>query len=440
MNRLVKLVAFLVIPGLNAVTPLIAIPAITATHGVEGWEAYALGMSIGSSAAVVVELGWPLTGPQRVAAQRGGERWATFVSSVRTRLLAFLLVAPLATIAGVLLARTAQVDEVSTTALMSLASVSVGLSGNWYFIGTSRPMRILGSEALPRALLITAGSVAVLAGARLETVPLFYLLSAIFSLVAGTLIARADRESRVRFTLAEDWRVIRSQFAAMGVRTAGALYTALPITLVGVFAPSALAAFAAVERLMRMWLSLLQAVPNMLQNWLGSAAGPDERRYRATRSILISGGVGVFAGALLAVGMPLIAPLLFQGAVDVPWSLAVLSSIVVVLVCISRASGALALVAYRRVPALTISTSIGAVVGVSTISILAAIGGAAGAFVGEIIAGVVVAAIELLVLRAAIRSERVRPRRALPSDRSASPPISRAQPRRGLAPVPWRGR
>jgi hypothetical protein len=42
--------AFLLIPALSAVTPLIAIPAITATSGAGGWEAYALGLSIGSAA------------------------------------------------------------------------------------------------------------------------------------------------------------------------------------------------------------------------------------------------------------------------------------------------------------------------------------------------------------------------------------------------------
>ena len=67
-------------PALSAVTPLIAIPAITSTAGARGWEAYALGLSIGSAACVIIELGWPLTGPQRVAAE---PRVAAYLASDR---------------------------------------------------------------------------------------------------------------------------------------------------------------------------------------------------------------------------------------------------------------------------------------------------------------------------------------------------------------------
>lgn len=424
MKRLLQLCAFLLIPGLNAVTPLIAIPAITSTNGTQGWEAYALGLSIGSAGAVVVELGWPLTGPQRVAAQAPGQRWLTMVSSLRTRLLAFLLVAPAIMGLAVLLARHAQISHVTTASLMALASVTVGLSGNWFFIGIRQPLRILTSEALPRATLITVAAFAVLAGAPLETVPLAYLLSAIISPVVSFFMIRSNREAPARFTLAQDLRVIQTQFSAMGARSIAALYTALPITLVGIFAPSALATFAAAERLMRMGLTMLQAVPNMLQNWLGSATSRDERRYRATRSILINGGVGVFSGVVLAVAMPVVTPVLFTGTVEIEWRVAALTGVVVVLMCISRASGGLALVAYQRVSALTLSTSAGAVVGLPAICGLAYIAGAEGAFVGEIMAGVTVVIIELLILRAAIRADHA-PRRAVQR---------RAHPRRAFEP------
>lgn len=406
MRRFLQLCAFLIIPAVSAVTPLIAIPAITATAGIGGWEAYALGLSLGSAGGVVVELGWPLTGPQRVAAERPGQRWATLVSSLRTRLLALVVVAPVVTAISVLLAINTQSEHVVTAALMALACVTVGLSGSWYFTGTGRPLRILASEALPRAVLIIAASIAVVAGAPLETIPAGYLLSAIISPVATMLLARHERESAAHYTLADDLRVMRLQSAAMGVRSIAALYMALPITLVGAVAPSALATFAAVERLMRMGLTVLQAVPNVLQNWLGSAADRHQRRHRATRSIAIMAAVGVASGVVFTVATPLVTPLLFSGTLEVGWQLAALGGVVVALVCISRASGGLALVAYRRVPALTLSTVAGAVVGLPTICLFAVLAGAAGAFAGEILAELTVITVQLLALRVVLKAER----------------------------------
>ena len=404
-RRLLQLCAFLLIPALSAVTPLIAIPAITATSGAAGWEAYALGLSIGSAGGVIVELGWPVTGPQRVAAESPGARWTTLVTSVRTRLLALVVVSPIAIAVSALVTVNTDSDHAGTAALMALASVTAGLSGNWFFTGTGHPLRILTSEALPRAVLITGSSVALLAGAPLETVPASYLLSAIISPIVSLLLARRDRESSSDFSFADDAAAIREQLAAMGVRSIGALYMALPITLVGIFAPSALSTFAAVERLMRMGLTVLQAVPNVLQTWIGSARGPGERRHRATRSILICGAVGVLAGMVFTVATPVVTPFLFTGTVEVQWSLAALGGIVVALVCISRATGGLALVAYRRVPTLTVSTAAGAVVGVPAISLLAAAGGAAGGFVGEILAEVAAITVQTFALRSAMRAD-----------------------------------
>lgn len=406
MRRLLRFSAFLLVPALSAVTPLIAIPAITATAGATGWEAYALGLAIGSAACTLVELGWPLTGPQRVAAELPGHRWVTLISSVRTRLLALIVLAPLAMgLAGVL-TWNVSADYVATAVLMALASTTTGLSGNWYFIGVGRPLRILTADALPKAVLIVAASMAVLAGAPLEVVPAGYLLAATISPIASLLLARHERESVARFTLADDLRVIRLQRSAMGARSISALYIALPVTLVALFAPAALATFAAAERLMRMALTILQAVPNMLQNWLGSAISPAERRHRVLRSIALNSAIGLASGLAFTLVTPWASNLLFSGTVEVEWQLAALAGVVLALVCVSRATGSLALVRYGWVNAITASALAAAIVGVPMICLLAAIAGAAGAFVGEILAEVTAISVQVGALVVAMDRDR----------------------------------
>ena len=397
-RQLLYLVSFLLIPAISAVTPLIAIPAISSTAGVRGWEAYALGLSIGSAACVIVELGWPLTGPQRVAAEAPGQRWATFVSSVRTRLLALLILGPIAVLVAVALTRITGASYTITAALMALASAATGLSGNWYFTGVGRPLRILTSDALPRALLVTAGSVAVVNGAPLQVIPAAFLLAVLFSPVASMLLARHERVGKARFTLRDDVRVMRGQLTAMGGRSIAALYAALPITLVGVFAPGALAAFAAAERLMRMGLTVLQAVPNALQNWLGSAGTGAEVRRRVNTVIKLNLTLGLVAGVGFALLAPWASTILFTGAVTIDPLLAAAAGAVIVLVSLTRALGPLGLVRYGLVHAVTVSAAAAAIVGVPAICIFAVLWGAVGATLGEIVAETTAAAVQIAYL------------------------------------------
>lgn len=405
IRRFLHFAAFLLIPALSAVTPLVAIPAITASAGAAGWEAYALGLSLGSAVGTLIELGWPLTGPQRVAAEASGVRWVTLISSMRTRLLALLVLAPIgAGLAAVLALRTTP-DHVGTVVLMALASAAAGLSGNWYFIGVGKPLRILSSDAIPRALLVSAASVAVLRGAPLLVVPGCYLFAVTISPIASLLLARHERRQPARLRFADDLRAIRLQLSAVGSRSIAALYMALPITLVGIVAPSALASFAAAERLMRMALTMLQAVPNVLQNWLGSARTAQQRRSRVLNSIALNAFVGLFCAVAFALLVPSVSTLLFTGTVEVGFALAALSGGVLVLVCISRATGPLALVRYGQVNALTLSALAAALVGIPAICVLAAAAGAGGAMLGEIIAEIVAITVQVTVLVLVMRRD-----------------------------------
>lgn len=405
MRRVLRLSLFLLIPAFSAVTPLIAIPAITHSYGAAGWEAYALGLSIGSAACVIVELGWPLTGPQRVAAESPGARWVTLVSSIRTRALTLVFLAPIAGIVAALIAANTGSGYPTTACLVAVAFAAAGLSGNWYFIGIGQPLRILASDTLPRATLIVAASLAVAAGGPLELVPIALLIAAACSPAASLLLARHERQYPAHLTFRDDLGVMRQQLDAVGSRSIAALYMALPIALVGIFAPAALASFAAADRLMRMTLTILQAVPNALQNWLGSAQTSAERRHRVLRSIALNASLGVAAGGVFAFATPWVSQIVFTGAVNVDWLLAALGGTVLALVCVSRATGPLALVRYHRIRTITFSAAAAAIVGVPAICILAVVAGAAGAMIGEILAEVTAITVQTSALVIAMRRD-----------------------------------
>jgi O-antigen/teichoic acid export membrane protein len=169
-----------------------------------------------------------------------------------------------------------------------------------------------------------------------------------------------------------------------------------------------LAAFAAAERLMRMALTILQAVPNVLQNWLGSAGSPVERRHRVIQAIALNTAVGVASGIGFTLLTPWFSTLLFTGTVQVEWQLAALASVVLALVCVSRATGPLALVRYGRVRAITASAVAAAAIGVPAICLLSSVAGAAGAMGGEILAEATAICVQVAALSAAIRRDQER--------------------------------
>ena len=65
---------YVLVPAMGALIPLLAVPVVTGTFGATAFAALAIGQSVGAAAAVVVDLGWSLNGPQAVARSGPGAR------------------------------------------------------------------------------------------------------------------------------------------------------------------------------------------------------------------------------------------------------------------------------------------------------------------------------------------------------------------------------
>lgn len=382
LGRGARLSGFVAIPLLSAVSPLIALPAITRGFGAEGWAAVAIGQSFGAAVAVLLELGWGLTGPQRVARQATRNRRQTYVLALLTKGLLAIPAVAAAMVAGAWAAPAAK----DAAAWSAAAAAIAGMSSAWFFIGIGRPGQLFASETVLRVSAAIAGAVAIDLGAPLLVYPVSLLAAAGAASIAGLLLVGGHRVA---------WRPLlrpgrlrlacRAQSVALGGRLISSLYIALPTAIVGVAAPQALALFAAVERLQRMGLTVAQAVPNAMQGWVGAAAGA-ERLRRIRIAIAANAAFGVFAGIAAGIGLPLASHLLFSGVVSVPPVLAWSSGLLVATVCTSRAVGLLGLVGLRRVGAIASSAAVGAAVGVTAIWTLSRALGAVGGLLGEVLA------------------------------------------------------
>lgn len=381
-----KLAGFLLIPMLSAATPLLSIPAVSYKFGADGWASIAIGQSIGTGLGVLVELGWSLTGPQAVARLSEGSARQLYVDALASKVLIGLFIAPAA-----FLIPYAVVNEHAVAAgLSGVAAAIVGLTPAWYFMGTARPRHILYSESLPRLGAVTISSGAILAGAPLWISPAALGLAALCAPIAGWMIVqrKAAIATSIEFPMFKSVvATVREQSPVAVGRAGNAIYIAFAVGLVGIAAPGIVAAFAGPERLQRMYLLVLQAIPNSMQAWLGrSERDPEALRQSVLKVVGANAIAGAAAGVVFAAIGPLLASVVFVGEIAVSREMVIVCAATILLTCLTRATGGLALVRYGRERAVALSGVLGAAVGLAAIVYGARHYGAIGALIGGTIA------------------------------------------------------
>jgi hypothetical protein len=381
-------------PAFAALSPLVMLPAISYTLGAQAWGAVALGQSIGGGGAVLVELGWALTGPQNVAASQPWAQRRLYGMAMRTKAVVIGPIGAACAASAFALAPTYRAES----AVMAVAAASYGLTVAWYFIGTGSPLGVLLLDAGPKLLGTAVGSLSLVLGYPLVVLPICLLSGGIAGPLAGLVVVRRIPGSSTEPAITV-WRSLRSQLEAVTARGFSAVYTALPVTLVALAAPALVPGFAAIERLMRMALLVLQTVPNALQAWIGSAPDDATLHARTRRAILWNLALGLIAGCAFAALAPYVGMLLFGRAVSIDVLGCALAGVVILLTCTSRATGSLGLVAIARVDAVAWCAAIAAVLGLVLVPALSALWGIPGGFAGEILAEATVLVIEYAVLR-----------------------------------------
>ncbi len=391
-----SLLAYGLIPLLSAVSPLIALPAITDRYGGAAWVGIAVGQSLGAAAATVIELGWGLNGPQRVARMSSWAAHTSLVLSMRTKVMALLPFALIAACVAYAVAPSFRWEA----ALVAFGASATALSAAWWYLGRSRPVALVAADSVPRMLGMVVAGVLIAAGGPLWLYAVVGLIlpTAFASGIALLISSRDSGRRATHFRTRLLVRVIRHQAQALTARVASAGYIALPIALVSIASPNSVAVFAAGERLMRMGLSAMSIIPNAMQGWVGRPSNGAERWVRAKRAVVVNLGIGVVAGVLFGVLAPPVSSVVFSGTATIPSSLAWIFSIVVVVVTVSRATGGLALVSLRRIGAYAASAVAGAVVGVPAILGLAVVLGAPGGALGEVAAETVVLCTQVIAI------------------------------------------
>lgn len=395
--------SYLAVPILNAVSPLLALPAITASFGSPAWAAIAIGQSLGGTAGVIVELGWGLSGSQRVARMSPRNRAHAFGVSLVAKSIVGVPVIGVAAALSWTLAPAAFRGE---TAVVAVASAVAMLSAGWIFVGILRPRLFLYTEVLPRAALITGSAVAIQLGAGLWTYAGALLLAAVSAPVAGALVLRLRWRDLVSLSPRRLVTVIGYQRAALNSSVFSSVYISLGTTVATLGSANATLLFASVDRLQRMVQQVLRTQNFVFKGWVGREVDPGRRIRQAVRATRISVVIGVVSGVLFAIGAPLVADVVFSGTVDIPPLAAVLAGTGIAIICATMSTGFVLLVALGRVSAVATSAAVGAVVGLPGIFFGAMLFAGTGALAGQLLAETAVLIVQLIAVRRRFRELR----------------------------------
>ncbi|SOC47735.1 Membrane protein involved in the export of O-antigen and teichoic acid [Blastococcus aggregatus] len=384
-----RLAGFMGLPLISAAAPFLVLPVLLRYVGTEAWAGIAIGQSIGAGVSTLVLLGWPVVGPSAVAAAPGRGR-ALYTRSLISRLTVFVVAAP----CGVALAVLLSPDGVRTaTGLMALAMSMLGLSATWFFVGSGRPGSIARYETVPRV------AATALAALLVSLHPLAWLYPAVLLLTSTvlTVVVSARYWERTRLTpLRTTGRVVRDQWAAVGVSVQAAVNTSLPLTILAAVAPRTVAAFAALDRITKFAVFALGPVGLAFQGWV---AEPSESPARRRRTALV---VTATAGLLLAGGFLLAAPplleVLFAGRIEVPGIAIVFAAVSIVCVALGTTLGFHHLVPLGMSTWLALSTAISMVVVTVSMVVLPPLQGVTGAALAIMLAEVSVVITQTLAL------------------------------------------
>lgn len=303
-----RLIGFMLLPALAAVSPLIVLPLVARTAGPGGWASAIAGESVGTFVAILIGYGWGAIGPALVSIAAGdGERARLYRESLVVRLLIAVVALPAL---GLICWAIASPGAEWLTVLMGTQGALIAMSFTWYCAGTGDPRTIIVFDAVPRLVAAALAAVAIATTGMVELYP----LSGIAVTVIGTglfTIGLLRRNPGSWPAMRELPALFRSGLPVALNDAALSAYSSVPAPLVNVTAPPAAAAgFASADKLFKLGAVLPFTLASALQSWVGEVTGPARGR-RMRLALAAHAAFGVLGGVVLAVFGHWVSALLF---------------------------------------------------------------------------------------------------------------------------------
>lgn len=373
-----RLLGFLLVPAIAALSPIIALPAVTQIAGPGGWASAIAGESIGTFAAIAIGWGWATVGPALISiAGDDDERARLYRESLIVRLSISILALPaLAVICWLIATPGAE----WLTILMGMQGALIALSFTWFSAGVGDPRTIVIFDAAPRLLANLAAAALVLA----TGVVVLYPMAGILVTLVGTSIftLRLLRRHPGPWPRLRDLPKLLRSNLAVALNDAGLSgYSSVPAPVVNVTAiPTAASGYATADKMLKLGQFIPMTLANALQAWIGEAHGP----HRARR-MTISIGLATATGLLGWAGLALVGPWLtsvYLPAAPAPFDILLVMGLVFLFFSVRTAVARLVLFPAGQAAAVMRATLIATVLGIPLMIGLGIAWGPVGAALG----------------------------------------------------------
>lgn len=391
-----RLSGFTVSVGIVTLIGIITIPLLTSALGEATWGRLALVQAVSQFGGILVAFGWGATGAATVAGIPAGQRPAFYRSSLRVRLLLYLLVLPV--IAGLLSLLTR--GDVLISVLGAAVYLLPNLGATWYFTGEGRPMRLLLCDTLPTMIGAIAGVIGAVVTGELWVYIVAQGLGFVGAVILDAVIVLRGSSARPHHRVPLRTALSGQRHAVSATLVSG-LYVTLPMVAVQTFLPALQPMYAIADRLFKYASVALLPIQQYFQSWVPDPEADFRRRARiATLAAVV---IGIIGGACIAALSPWASTLLSVGRITVPWEVSLPLGVAFVGIATAAIVGYACLVVVGRVRALAVSTLIGALVGAPLILLFAALGSVPAVAWAVALSELCVGGYQVLVLRAELR-------------------------------------
>jgi hypothetical protein len=364
-----------------------------AASGEAAWGAIALGQVVGTVGSVAVGYGWGWFGPAKIARSSATERRTEYVDSVIAR---GVLAPPISAIAAAVAYLLASSMPLYAAA-GALSATCMALSASWYFVGVSKPFTMLALDTAPRAAGTAVGVILMWQGHSAVMGLLGMFCGMMAALTFSTIwvlweTKRAGAEPPKRLPLKTILYLNRHGLAsALG----SAAYSAAPLAIVSVVAPSIQPAFALADRVKGLVFVAAAPAATVLQGWVPRATGATRVR-RANVALLCACLFAVVLGLATMVLAPSLVSWLGNRQISVSWEVVMLMSACVSVTLFQLVLERAALATFGNLRIVAKATALGCLIGLPLVGVGAQQLGTAGAMGGVLIGLLACLAVELI--------------------------------------------
>jgi len=391
-----RLSGFTVSVGIVTILGIVSIPILIATVGDQGWGTLALIQTVSQFAGIVVAFGWGVTGAATVASSDALRRHAVFRQSLRARALLYVGVAPILAILLCLLTR----GDVLISVVGAVVYLLPNLGASWYFAGEGRPKRLVLFDTVPTVVGAVLGLVATWITGELVHYMILQGIGFLTAVIVSALVVLRGTRMESEPEIEPLSRTLANQRHAVFANMVSGLYVTLPMVAVQLFLPGLQPMYALADRLFKYCSVAFLPIQQFFQSWVPDPNADFRRRSRI--ATLAAAGIGLVAGALIAILSPWVSGILSVGANPVPWQVSLPLGVAFVGIATAAVVGYACLVTVHRVRAIAVSTAIGAIIGAPLILLFAALGSVPLVAWSVAISELCVAGYQVLVLRSAL--------------------------------------